>query len=961
MKHLVPLLAAALVGVAAAAPVVPPGKARTLEIAVSDLPGEARLRVVPGGPRVLASAPLPREVGAWGWDEHGPWVWDGRLQRLKDGAWEAAGRARPLVSGHRLQGRRLVGPAGELALPALVSRAAADGNAACLALENGEILWLRLGETAAVAGRTRREPMDLGAWSGGCVILDGEGTVRVLAGPDLAETDRFRANGPGNALTVTAGQVHLVDDASGYTLLALDEAGRLRWLGSQNKLGALTAVAVHGKRALVADARGAVHLLDVSRPDTPRPLATLYLGAALRGLVWHAGEALAVGADRAWRLDFSAEAPPAVSDLGINLGGSRRGRLQGDLLYVADWFSGLHIYDVRQPRAPRLVGNLRTPGSTKGVWVERGHAFIADDDHGLQVADVSDPARPHLVAELPLAGLAYTFERGPRYLYLAAHHGGVHILDIDDPRHPRRVGGYDTPGKAWAVRLRDHWLYVADDDRGLRVLDVADPTAPRSVHVLEDLCRAEDLLLDGDLAYLACFDRGLIVLDLADPARPRPIAQLPTPGNARGLAQVGRRLYLADWESGVRVYDLGDGRRPRLLGRYDTRGAAWGVLVQGSIAYALDWWGGIQVIDFADPADPRLLGRYQGRGRIHGLALDQGYAFAAAGSGGFQVYDVRNPLNPVWGGGAEIAGSARDVAVDAGLAAVAAGDDGLALLDVSMPLAPRWRARLDLPHHARRVALGAGHAWVLGDDGVTLVDLADPDRPRRRWSRLGVWRDLTVQGGEALLLDGEGGLWRCGVNNSTDSCPEALPLRLPEARRVVWEGDTVVSVGGGRLQVVDVGKARVLGGLTLPGPVTGLALAEGRVFLAQGAQVLEIDLFEPARPRWVGTYPASRPLGALAVGPNAILAGGDAVLLGGERLPPVVVRHAGSGRVSVAIPPTLPLGSYDLVVETDAGRHLVPGIFRVALPPPPKKKKFTLEDLQRILKSGDFPGRALRE
>ncbi len=961
MKRPVLLLAVAFAGVAAATPVVPPGKARTLEIAVPDLPAEARLRVVPGGPRVVASAPLPREAGAWGWDERGPWVWDGRLRHLGEGKWEAAGKVRPLAPGFRLRGRRLSGPAGELVLPAPAMRATVDGDIACLALENDEILWLRLDGAPAVTGRTRRGVTDLGPWTGGCVVLDDAGTVRVLAGPDLVETDRFRANGPGNALVVAADHVHLVDDASGYTLLVLDEAGRLRWLGSQNKLGALTAVAAHDTRVLVADARGAVHLLDVSRPDTPRPLATLYLGAALRGLVWHAGEALAVGIDRAWRLDFTAEAPPAVSDLGINLGGSRRGRIQGDLLYVADWFSGLHIYDVRQPRAPRLVGTLRTPGSTKGVWVERGHAFIADDDHGLQVADVSDPAHPRRVAELPLTGLAYTFERGPRYLYLAAHHGGVHILDIDDPRRPRRVGGYDTPGKAWAVRLRDHWLYVADDDHGLRVLDVADPSAPRSVHALEDLCRAEDLLLDGDLAYLACFDRGLVVLDLGDPARPRPIARLPTPGNARGLARVGRRLYLADWESGVRVYDLRDGRRPRFLGRYDTRGAAWGVLVNGTTAYALDWWGGIQIIDFADPGAPRLVGRYQGRGRIRGLALEQGYAFAAAGSGGLSVYDVRNPLNPVWGGGAEIAGSAWDVAVDAGLAAVAAGDDGLALLDVTTPLAPLWRARLDLSHHARRVALGAGHAWILGDDGVTLVDLADPDRPRRRWTRLGAWRDLTVQGGEALLLDGEGGLRRCDVKNMTDPCPEAPRLRLPEARRVAWEGDTVVSVGGGHLQVMDVGKTRVLGTLALPGSVDGLVLAEGRVFLAQGAQVLEIDLFDPMRPRWVGTYPASRPLGALAVDSKAILAGGDAVLLGGERLPPVVVRHAGSGRVSVAIPPTLPLGSYDLVVETDAGRRLVPGIFRVALPPPPKKKKFTLEDLQRILQSGDFPGRAPQE
>ncbi len=954
------LLLTLLPCLAAAVPLVPPGKAQALELTLPEaLPEDARLRVVPGGPRVAAERPLPEEIRAWGWDEAGPWVYGRRLHRWQEEGWQRAGRAWPLGDGWWLEGRRLRGVAGRLTLPAQVRRVARDGERLCLWGEDGVLRQVRLGAAPALVGeRPWPELRDLGAWADGCLVIDAAGELQVLGGTALTPRDRFRGNGPLRAMVARDGHVHLVDDATGYVLLALTEDGRLRWLGSQNKLGALVAVAAAGDRVLVADARGAVHLLDVARPDTPRVLAALHLGVAVRGLAWHQGEALAVDGHRAYRLDWRVEAPPAISDLGINLGGSRRARLRGDLLYVADWFSGLHIYDVRQPQVPRLVGNLRTPGSTKGVWVEGRYAFIADDDRGLQVADVSDPARPRLVAELPLAGLAYTFDRGPRYLYLAAHRGGIHVLDIDDPLRPRRVGGYDTPGKAWAVRVAGDLAYVADDDHGLLVLDVSDPAAPRPVHALEDLCQAEDLHLHGDLLYVACFDGGLALLELQDPAAPRLLRRLPTPGNARGLAQVGERLYLADWEAGLLVYDLSEPRQPRLLGRYDTRGAAWGVVVDGQVAYALDWWGGIQSIDFADPARPRLLGRYQGRGRIHGLALHGNYALAAAGSGGLQVYDVNNPLNPVWGGGVEVMGEALDVAAWDDLAAVAAGDDGLVVVDVAQPLNPLWLARLDLPHQARRVHLAAGRAWLQGADGLSWVDLRDPRHPRRGRSWLGRYRDLAGDAQRVLWLDDGGGLWVCGVKESTDRCGQRPRLHVPGARRVAVEGRWAALAGRAGLTLVDLERGAVVGRFPWNAPIAGLVLHEGRLFFSSGARVLELDLFDPAHPRLVNDYPSPRPLGRLAVNGEALFAAGDGVLLGGERLPPVPVTRLDAHRLRLQLPATLPLGGYDLLVETEAGSRRLGPLFQVALPPPPKRKKFTLEDLKRIMESGDFPGRA---
>ncbi len=965
-RYLLPLLVATLLAtsVVHGQPIVPPHQARTLEVEMEHLPPEGRLRIVPGGPHLRQHLSLPTAARDWGEDDAGPWLWDGRrLWRWQEDRWRKDGQHRPLGTGYRLQGQWLTGPGGRLRLPFTPRLARAGGGRACLADEHGRLAWVALEAEPRLLGQRRLQgpPARLAPWAGGCVVLQ-QGEAHILSGERLEIRARLRANGPILDLAVTGERLHLADRHSGYSLYRLDERGAAQWLGSQNKLGGLTALAAGGERVVAADQRGTLHLLDVSRPDTPRPLSAVHLGEAVHGILWRQGAAWALGRRHVYSVDFSAETPPAVSELGINLGGSRRGRIVGDLMYVADWFSGLHIYDVRLPQAPRLVGNLRTPGSTKGVWVERGYAFIADDDRGLQVADVRDPRHPRLVAELPLRGLAYTFERGPGgLLYLAAHRGGVHLIDITEPEAPRLLGSYDTPGKAWAVRLGENGLaYVADDDHGLLVLDLSDPRAPRAVSALEDLCQAEDLLRHGDLLYVACFDAGLKVLDLGDPRRPRPIAHLPTPGNARGLARVGERLYLADWESGVWAFDISDPRRPHPLGRYDTRGAAWGVLPRGDVVYTLDWWGGIQAIDFSQPRRPRLVGRYQGRGRIHDLSLyPGGYALAAAGSGGLQVYDVKNPLNPVWGGGAELDGQALGVAADSqrALAVVAAGDDGIAVFDLGQPLAPQWLARLDLPHQARGVVLQGKGAWVWGDDGWSRIDLGDPRRPRLLHSGLGTTRWLAVDGGRLWRLDGDGRLWSCGVKKMADSCPAEPLLHENGARRLAVDGEHRVLAGGRDLWLYDRDGRRTAT-WRAPGEIRALRLHEGRAFLAVGAEVIELDLFDPTRPRLLQRYPASRPLGVLAINAKALLAGGNAVLLGGERLPPIPVRRTGPGRIEIQIPAGLPMGGYDLIITGPKGSRRIPTVFKVGLPPAPKKKKFTLEDLQRILESGDFPGRA---
>ncbi|MDP2682632.1 MAG: hypothetical protein Q8P28_07490 [Deltaproteobacteria bacterium] len=50
-------------------------------------------------------------------------------------------------------------------------------------------------------------------------------------------------------------------------------------------------------------------------------------------------------------------------------GYARKLFLKDNYLYLADWYSGMHIYDVTLPYKPVHISNIHTPGSPKGVYV----------------------------------------------------------------------------------------------------------------------------------------------------------------------------------------------------------------------------------------------------------------------------------------------------------------------------------------------------------------------------------------------------------------------------------------------------------------------------------------------------------------------------------------------------------------------------------------------------------------
>jgi len=768
--------------------------------------------------------------------------------------------------------------------------------------------------------------------------------------------------------------IAVADGTTGITLLSLSPKGDIQWQGSYNKLGNIIHVAYADGHLLAADDKGVLSVFDISNPATPLLISDFHTHRPITSVQFHNKQAYVLTDDgnikKIINVDFSANSSPMISTLGVNQGGSRRSFIDNDILYVADWFSGLHLYDIRNPNILRLLSSFPTPGSPKGVVVQDGVAFVADDDHGLQVIDVSNPRDPAFISEIPLSGLAYTMKLVNKLLYIASHRGGFHIVDVSNPASPVLIGSYDTPSKAWALAFQNGLLYVADDSSGLMVFDVTKPSQPKLINQFSPAGYAgtgfaEDVILKDNKAYIAFFDLGLFIVDITDPLNLKQLAHLPTPGNARGIEIKDDLLYLASWEAGVQIINIASDTNPHIVGHYDTKGAVWGLSVKDKVIYAMDWWGGVKVIDAKQTDKPHLIAQYQTAGLINGLQYHKRFIYSAHGSRGLQVYDASNDLNPVWATGVDINGEAKSVVINQDqaipLAIVAAGDGGIAIVDISNPFQSRLSGQLKLPAAVSLVETQNTLIFAAEKNGdLFLVDMQNPRAPvllKRISSRV---NQLAIYDGKLFVLHNNHTLSSYSVEKLTGNAPEhqyTLPTKsdgfqfLDKNRFILRAQNQLISC------TLSAGGIQCLNHINIPANFIAMHLRDNQLYTSTTDNDLYVFNIETNNAIKLNTiYPTSHRITEISTSKGGIFFGGENIIASAKLLPALNIQKH-NDYFTIHIPNNMPKGAYHLALTHPNGKQsirknaLIIGF-------PKLKSKFTLEQLKAIMKQKNFDGKA---
>ena len=316
-----------------------------------------------------------------------------------------------------------------------------------------------------------------------------------------------------------------------------------------------------------------ITVLDLRDPKHPKPVNFLPCPPNTRALHLqvHDDLLLAVNCPSMWTLQVSEQA---------YFGGSPADSLKQQ---KAQYTSGLRVYDISRPEAPRDIAFMPTDGvGPHRIWYVGGrYAYVSIhfsdfSDHILAIVDMSDPTKPYVAGKWWLPGMwtgggeTPTWPKGKRFAlhhalvagdlaYAAWRDGGFTILNVADPARPKLVSyrQYDPPfggGTHSPLPLPDRNLAVVSDEPnaancklGLRygwIFDVRVPENPVSIATLPVPSEADYCAKGGNFGIHNLWE------------------------NRPGAFQSSRYIFATYYNAGVRVFDIENAFQPREVGYF---------------------------------------------------------------------------------------------------------------------------------------------------------------------------------------------------------------------------------------------------------------------------------------------------------------------------------------------------------------------------------------------------------
>lgn len=767
----------------------------------------------------------------------------------------------------------------------------------------------------------------------------------------------FSLQGSKQQLQVFRQMAVVADGDGGTVLFDIQDSSNIRWLGSHNKLGSIEKLIFDNDQLYVVDRGIRLSSINIKRPELPitgsfyRPAATITDIAPGK----NAGTVYIATSEGIERIIFPEDSHGQVSNEGINQGGTRRAYITDNIAYVADWFSGLHLYDISNPAKPEHLSNVHTPGSSKGVVVENGYAYVGDDDHGLQIIDVHDPENPVTVGSVLTTGLAYTLKKRGELVFLADHRGGFHIINVADVTKPFIVSSHNTKGKSWAIDVKGDVAYVADDNSGLLVFDVSDIANPRQIGQFDPQGYAEDVVVRNNIAYVSFFDKGLYLLDVSDPAQPQLISQLDIPGNARSIVLKENLAFVAGWESGLQIINITDIRAPKIIGAYDTTGSAWGADINGNHVYVWDWWGGVKVINVADPDKPVLESQYHANSKINRLREKNNFIYTANHTAGVQVFDANNVLNPIWSTGIDIPGKVLDVwpTENENYLFAVSDEAGLVVLDISDPFYIKQVANYPVSGSPYLVREHNSKVYVATESGELIVFKTKgyPVLEKSQTLRMDV-NDLWVGENTVLVASSQHGLIAFATDKQGKISPHQQQMSETSRRIGGNENYIASSSDDGEITVWSKQNESIqyLTSIQINEPVLELTFQNSSLLvLTENRGLLQYKLTGQHSPQLVARYPLTDNYSDLLHHDNAVFFAGQDTIASVQLLPEIQWSPADPGKIKISFSSELPVGNYHLAISDNKGAETIwPNALSVKIRKS-GKPKLSIEDFQKLL------------
>lgn len=463
----------------------------------------------------------------------------------------------------------------------------------------------------------------------------------------------------------------------------------------------------------------------------------------------------------------------------------------------------IQIYDLSQPLAPRLLGQIDAP--TLDGWdvdYPYGYAKVYDlavsgnnvlltGNFGIVALDAANPASPqynhewqdyedewddfgdHSIVPVWTANaaaisgnLALCYAWSPQYP--TEYAAGFYCFDLTSGT---QLNSLNLQPKA--AILEGRLAYLAMGSGGLQIYDYTDLAHPKLKASLAIPGNAIALKKEGSQLYVGT-DSGLLqVVSTNDPGNPVLIGSVAAASSLADMDVLGTRAFILENESRARCVDVSNPAAPAGKGDYTLVAPSFhtrDVVVRGDLAYVGSYDQGLKIFNLSDPLHPRQVGEATSVTasmlRLSGNTL---YASNRNRTDELLIIDVSDPSSPRQVG--RIAGNYGNMVVE-GTMIYAKTDLCLQIIDAANPAAPRLRGRYSYSVDNPSLAIHGSWLCLTDETWLHILDVSNPDAPFLIGELQSTWGDML----DMTILDG----WGCTASCFTSSHPLwILDLRNP--------------------------------------------------------------------------------------------------------------------------------------------------------------------------------------
>ncbi|MFC2162174.1 LVIVD repeat-containing protein [Candidatus Altiarchaeota archaeon] len=285
------------------------------------------------------------------------------------------------------------------------------------------------------------------------------------------------------------GIVYAVDDSG---LLAIDFNQEIPvQLDYHKYYGRSFNIILDDNKAYCAAAQAGVQIYDITNPSNLDPVGQWRSGTYSIGLLKNGNTLYSITNGVISVLDVSNPANPIFIkkvDHGSDHFGYSMVR-KGNIMYATNGNLGLRIYDISNARDPRLLSTIMpagmsNPGPASGtggivkLYIEGDNLYVTDYYNGLIVMDISDPRNPASISKLKLPKPLFmgAVKAKDNIVYVCSAYGGTLFrVDVTDRNNPALIDSQS--GGCYSLKIEGDDVAVARWDNGVAVYPVVSGSA----------------------------------------------------------------------------------------------------------------------------------------------------------------------------------------------------------------------------------------------------------------------------------------------------------------------------------------------------------------------------------------------------------------------------------------------------------------------------------------------------